>query len=89
KLIDFETITPSLQISTPAVYRYYRESLYTPISTAEASRLEATSSRDILATLEPKEANDLYGAALGCYPELTEKEGWFFSGSGSSFFRAL
>lgn len=88
KLIDFETITPPLQISTPVVYRYYRESLYAPISAAEASRLEATSSLDILASMESKEANDLYKAALGCYSELAEKEGWFFSGSGSSFFRA-
>lgn len=87
KLIDFETITPPIQISTPTVYRHYREHLYAPISTAEASRLEATSSREILASMESKKANDLYEAALECYPELAEKEGWFFSGSGSSFFR--
>ncbi len=87
KPIDFETITPLLQISTPTVYRYYREHLYAPISTAEVSRLEVTSSKEILASMEPKEANDLYRAALGSYPELAEKEGWFFSGSGSSFFR--
>jgi len=87
KLIDFETITPTLQISTPAVYRYYREHLYAPISAQESLRLEAASSRDVLASMAPKEANDLYNAALGCYPELVEKEGWFFSGSGSSFFR--
>lgn len=87
KRIDFETITPPIQISTPAVYRYYREHLFKPISTEDASHLEATSSREILATMDPKEANDLYKAALGHYPELAEKEGWFFSGSGSSFFR--
>lgn len=86
-MIDFEVITPSIQISTPAVYRYYREHLYAPISTEEATRLESTSSRDILASMSPKEANDLYPSALGCYSELSEKEGWFFSGSGSSFFR--
>lgn len=87
KLIDFETITPPIQISTPAVYRYYRDHLYAPISTEEASHLESIPSLDILTSMEPKEANDLYKAALGCYPELAEKEGWFFSGSGSSFFR--
>lgn len=88
KLIDFETITPELQISTPAVYRYYREHLYAPVSVQEANLLAGTSSKDILHSMDPKEANDLYKAALGCYPQLTEKEGWFFSGSGSSFFRA-
>lgn len=86
-LIDFEVITPNIRISTPAVYRYYREHLYAPISTEEATRLESTSSREILDSISPLEANDLYRSALGCYSELEEKEGWFFSGSGSSFFR--
>jgi 4-diphosphocytidyl-2-C-methyl-D-erythritol kinase len=86
-LMDFEVITPNLQISTPTVYRYYREHLYAPISSQEALALASTPSRDILSSMQPKKANDLYGAALGCYHELKEKEGWFFSGSGSSFFR--
>lgn len=86
-LLDFEVVTPQIQISTPAVYRYYREHLYAPISEEEAARLESTSSRTVLTSMSPTEANDLYGAALGCYPELNGKEGWFFSGSGSSFFR--
>ncbi|MFZ2890405.1 4-(cytidine 5'-diphospho)-2-C-methyl-D-erythritol kinase [Sulfuricurvum sp.] len=86
-LIDFEVITPDIQISTPSVYRYYRENLYDPISAEEVARLESTSSRAILTSISPKEANDLYPSALGCYSELNEKEGWFFSGSGSSFFR--
>lgn len=88
KPLEVEIITPPIKISTPAVYNYYREHLYAPISQEEASRLESTPSRDILASMNPKEANDLYASALGCYPELPEKEGWFFSGSGSSFFRA-
>lgn len=86
-LIDFEVVTPDIKISTPAVYRYYREHLYAPISAEEAARLESTSSRNILASMSPKEANDLYPSALGYYSGLSEKEGWFFSGSGSSFFR--
>lgn len=86
-LIDFELVTPDIQISTPAVYRYYREHLYAPITLEEATRLESTPSRVLLASLNPKEANDLYRSALGCYSELEEKAGWFFSGSGSSFFR--
>ncbi len=85
--IDFELSTPDLQISTPEVYRYYRDRLYAPVDAAEAARLEATPSREILRTLSPEEANDLYPAALGSYNALEKKEGWFFSGSGSSFFR--
>ncbi|HQS66929.1 MAG TPA: 4-(cytidine 5'-diphospho)-2-C-methyl-D-erythritol kinase [Sulfuricurvum sp.] len=86
-LLEFEINTPSIQISTPTVYSYYRQHLYSPISAQEAILLEATPSRDILARMDPKEANDLYLSALGCYSELSEQDGWFFSGSGSSFFR--
>lgn len=86
-LIPFDIETPDIRISTPAVYRYYREHLYNPIDTDTATKLEQTSSRDILASMLPEEANDLFPAALGAYPELIKKEGWFFSGSGSSFFR--
>ncbi|MDD2780809.1 4-(cytidine 5'-diphospho)-2-C-methyl-D-erythritol kinase [Sulfuricurvum sp.] len=86
-LLDFEVTTPELQISTPAVYRYYREHYYAPITEEEITKWEASSSKEILASVNAKEANDLYTAALGCYPTLQEKTGWFFSGSGSSFFR--
>ena len=85
--LEFEIITPNIEISTPAVYQYYRQNLYAPISEDEARRLEKTASIDILRTMSAKEANDLYPSALGCYSELSEQEGWFFSGSGSSFFR--
>lgn len=86
-LLEFEIKSPNIQISTPAVYNYYRQHLYSPISPQEAADLEATPSLDILAHMDPKEANDLYLSALGCYSELSEHDGWFFSGSGSSFFR--
>lgn len=85
--LEFEINTPNIDISTPAVYQYYRQHLYAPISAQEAHRLEQTASIEILRSMSPKEANDLYPSALGCYRELYEQEGWFFSGSGSSFFR--
>lgn len=87
KPLEFEIITPQIKISTPAVYTYYREHLYAPITPEETARLEMMPSMDILMTMKPQEANDLYSAALKSYPDLCEKEGWFFSGSGSSFFR--
>lgn len=85
--LDFEINTPNIDISTPTVYQYYRQHLYTPISEQEAHRLEQADSIDILRSMSPKEVNDLYPSALRCYSELHEQEGWFFSGSGSSFFR--
>lgn len=86
-LLELEIDTPSIEISTPAVYRYYREYLYNPISDHEAKRLESLTSKEIILSMDPKEANDLYPAALALHEQLHEKEGWFFSGSGSSFFR--
>ena len=40
-------------------------------------------------TLDIKKANDLYEPALSLYPQLNDyaKDNWYFSGSGSSFFR--
>jgi 4-diphosphocytidyl-2-C-methyl-D-erythritol kinase len=37
------------------------------------------------------DVNDLYKSARLLYPQLQDyaKEGWFFSGSGSSFFRVV
>lgn len=85
--LEVEINTPDIEISTPAVYQYYRQHLYAPISEDEAHHLEQTASIDILKNMTPKEANDLFPSALRCYSQLHEKDGWFFSGSGSSFFR--
>jgi len=85
--LEIEITTPKIEISTPAVYQYYRKHLYAPIGEDEAHRLEQTTSIEILKNMSPKEANDLYPSALGYYNELSEQVGWFFSGSGSSFFR--
>jgi 4-diphosphocytidyl-2-C-methyl-D-erythritol kinase len=37
------------------------------------------------------QANDLFAPALVCYPQLSGflKDGYFFSGSGSSFFKMV
>lgn len=85
--LEFEIYTPDIAISTPAVYQYYRQHLYAPISEDESHYLQQTPSIKTLQNMSAIEANDLYSSALGCYPELHTKDGWFFSGSGSSFFR--
>ena len=61
------------------------------ITSDEATKLLSMKSKDILKSLTINEANDLYDAALKEYPNLKEyaKEDWFFSGSGSSFFKVL
>jgi 4-diphosphocytidyl-2-C-methyl-D-erythritol kinase len=86
--LALDIFTPKLEISTPLVYKIYREEFYNPIDGFEVQRLRAISSREALETMSAKEANDLFAPALKAYKELEEhyKEGYFFSGSGSSFF---
>jgi len=46
-------------------------------------------SKDILQTYSTSTLNDLFKPALDLYPDLYsyQKPNWFFSGSGSTFFR--
>jgi 4-diphosphocytidyl-2-C-methyl-D-erythritol kinase len=54
-----------------------------------AEELLPLSSRDILANYDSITLNDLFAPSLDLEPKLKEyqKDSWFFSGSGSSFFR--
>ncbi|MDD2652439.1 MAG: 4-(cytidine 5'-diphospho)-2-C-methyl-D-erythritol kinase [Sulfurimonas sp.] len=88
--LDIEVFTPSIEISTPKVYGVYRESFYNPIDGFKVKRLKKTTSLEILKNMSAHEANDLFKPALEVYKELKNhyKQGYYFSGSGSSFFRA-
>ena len=88
-LLDFEIFTPKLEISTPKVYISYRENFYDPID--NESELKNISSLNALKSMNPQEANDLFKPALKEYKELINyyKDGYYFSGSGSSFFRVI
>ena len=86
--ITIKTVTPNIEISTPKVYQGFREHFYKELTADEYKRLTSISSLDALEEMSPTEANDLFEPALLLYPKLKaqHKEGWFFSGSGSSFF---
>lgn len=88
-LLNFDIFTPDIEISTPKVYKAYREKFYSPMDETTAQRLKDTLSKDILNTMSTKDANDLFAPALSEYEKLGDyyKEGYFFSGSGSSFFK--
>ncbi len=90
-LLNIETYTPKIEISTPRVYTIYREDFFAPIDSFETQKLKAMSSKEALESMSPSEANDLFKPALQEYKELEShyKEGYFFSGSGSSFFRVI
>ncbi|CAI6147508.1 MAG: 4-diphosphocytidyl-2-C-methyl-D-erythritol kinase [uncultured Sulfurimonas sp.] len=91
ELLDIETFTPSVEISTPHVYKIYSEDFYNPIDGFKMQELKETSSRDILKSMSADEANDLFKPALQEYKELKNhfKAGYFFTGSGSSFFKVV
>jgi len=87
----FDIYTPKIEISTPLVYKTYREHFFAPIDNVTKERLFQTQSTQILEKFSPKEANDLFAPALFAYNELQTyvKEDYFFSGSGSSFFKRI
>lgn len=89
EILDIETITPKVKCNTGEIFRVFREKYYKQISKEESLRLLKMKSIDILKEFDIKNANDLYEPAISLYPELTNyaKESWFFSGSGSSFFK--
>lgn len=93
KIPKLEIFTPPIQCSTKAVYDEYR---------AMKARGEVDFYKNVGALLAQNTAsllqennisflNDLYIPACKVYPKLAKyaKDGYFFSGSGSSFFRLI
>jgi len=89
ELLNIETYTPKIEISTPRVYTVYREDFFAPIDGFKTQELKETYSKDILQEMSADEANDLFKPALQEYKELKNhfRAEYFFSGSGSSFFK--
>ena len=86
---EIETFTPDIKCDTKEVYQHFRKEYLLGVDKDLADRLSKLKSKDILEHFEPKELNDLFVSALDLYPKLKDysKEGWFFSGSGSTFFK--
>jgi 4-diphosphocytidyl-2-C-methyl-D-erythritol kinase len=89
EILDIQTITPKIKCNTGEIFKIFREKFYKQISKEEENRLFKLKSTEILSNFDIKEANDLYEPAISVYPQLEDyaKENWFFSGSGSSFFK--
>jgi len=89
ELLDIETFTPNIKVSTPKVYQCFRETFYKELSPDEYGRLSVMHSKEILENYSISQANDLFEPALHLYGKLKEsyQKGWFFSGSGSTFFK--
>ena len=88
-VLNIDTITPNVKCNTGEIFRIFREKFYKQISKEEANRLLKMKSTEILNNFDIKQANDLYEPAISVYPKLEEfaQNDWYFSGSGSSFFR--
>jgi len=90
--LSLELYTPHIGCDTAQVYRTFKENFLDGISLASFIGWDRLDSKTLLERIaDPVILNDLYKAALIAYPELKKeaKEGWFFSGSGSTFFRLL
>ncbi len=90
--LPLELYTPNIGCDTALVYKTFKEHLLDHITLSSFIGWEKMDSKSLLKLIaDPIRLNDLYKASLIAYPELKNvaKEGWFFSGSGSTFFRLL
>ena len=88
--LKLELYTPNISCDTPVVYKTFKKHLLDNITLCSFLGWDRLDSKTLLEMIaDPIILNDLYAAALIAYPELKDvaKEGWFFSGSGSTFFR--
>jgi len=88
--LPLELYTPDIGCDTALVYKTFKEHLLDDITLSSFLGWHRLDSKSILKMIaDPVMLNDLYAASLIAYPELKDmaKEGWFFSGSGSTFFR--
>ena len=88
--LSLELYTPDIGCDTTLVYKTFKEHLLKNISACSFFGWDNIDSKTLLETAtDPVLLNDLYAASLIVYPELRElaREGWFFSGSGSTFFK--
>ena len=88
--LEFELYTPNIGCDTAKVYKTFNKYLLQYIALASFFGWDKLDSRTLLNLVpDPISLNDLYPAAMIAYPEIEEldRDDWFFSGSGSTFFR--
>ena len=88
--LSLELFTPDIGCNTAKVYKTFHDYLLRTVNVASFFGWDQMDSRTLLSLIvDPIALNDLYPAALATYPELEKlnTKGWFFSGSGSTFFR--
>ncbi len=85
--LNIEVFTPDIKCDTGKIYRTFRQNYN--INEGLAKKMKDMKSTELLNIYSDIELNDLLGAALKVDKnlQLQRKKNWFFSGSGSSFFR--
>ncbi len=86
---NIELYTPDIHCNTALVYKTFKRDFLHKIDLKSFKGWDRLTSKELLSNIDAITANDLYKAALIAYPELKEvaRDGWYFSGSGSTFFR--
>lgn len=89
EILDIEVLTPKIKCDTGEIFKIFRDKFYKQITKEESNRLFNMKSIDILKEYNIEKANDLYEPAISLYEQLKDykKKDWYFSGSGSSFFK--
>ncbi len=88
--LSLELFTPELGCDTSEVYKTYHKYLMRTMDPTSFFGRKKIDSKTLLGLIpDPIALNDLYPAALATYPEIEklDTKGWFFSGSGSTFFK--
>ena len=88
--LNLELYTPNIGCDTTTVYKTFKAHLLDKITLTSFIGWDKIDSKTLLEKInDPVLLNDLYAASLIAYPELKDiaRDGWFFSGSGSTFFK--
>lgn len=87
--LSLELYTPDIGCDTALVYKTFKKEFLENISICSFFGWDDIDSKTLLESMDSLILNDLYAASLLAYPKLKEValKGWFFSGSGSTFFR--
>ena len=88
--LNLKLYTPDIGCNTTVVYKTFKANLLDGIDLSSFEGWEKLKSTELLKRIsDPVMLNDLYAASLMAYPRLKNvaEEGWFFSGSGSTYFK--
>lgn len=87
--LDIEIFTPKINCNTGNVFKEFRKNFFNIEDISNLEYLKDMKSKDFFKNSSIEFANDLFQPAKSICPELIEfqKNGYLFSGSGSSFFK--